>query len=233
MILIIHPVDPSTKFLMRLQNRIKHSINDGVRIFNIQPNNESKDICINLIGKCRPEDIIIFLGHGSTLGLHGSKGKNYDSIDFVSHIAVVENPQLYYYDEYFINSINCEVLKDKQLICVSCYSNIFGKGIFDKGIVKSVIGFELLPTSYIELLEILPNPNLHLVGIIKGEITWILEKSIVHGYTYNYDFSKIGRLIQFLFQYRIAYYLHSNNRYRYDICHVLYRMKKNMLIKGY
>lgn len=231
MILVVHPLDPSTKSLKRVGNYIKHSFPNEVHVFNIHPNEQSRFLCYEAIQKCTANDIILFLGHGSSFALHGSKGKMYDKGDFVSYDAQKDCPEWYYYNEFFINKDNWEILKDKRIVCVSCMSNILGKSLFDKKIVNSIIGFGNLPTSKGEFIEMGINANSHLIAWIKGEINWIIKHSIVYSFFMNYSFSRTGDLIKFVTQQRIAMHLHSKNRFRFIIANQLAMIKDDMLVK--
>ena len=231
MILIVHPLDPSTKALKRVGNYIKGRFPDEVHIFNVHPNEESRHACYDVIQKCTPNDVILFLGHGSSFALYGSKGKMYDKADFVSYDIQKEYPEWYYYNEFFIDKGNWEILKDKRLICVSCKSNIFGKSLFDKGIINSIIGFGNLPTSIGEYKEMGVIANSHLIAWMKGEINWIIKHSIVYSYLMNYSFSMTGDLMRFIIQQRIAMHLHSKNRFRYVLANQLATIKEEMFVK--
>lgn len=231
MILVVHPLDPSTKALMRVGNFINDSFPDDVHIFNVHPNEESRFVCYETIQKCTPEDIILFLGHGSSFALYGSKGKMYDRADFISYDVQKEHPEWYYYNEHFIDKGNWEILKDKRLICVSCMSNVFGKSLFDQGIVRSIIGFGNIPSSIGEFMEIGINANSHLIAWMKGEINWIVKRSIVYSYTMNYSFSMTGDLMKFIIQQRIAMHLHSKNRFRFILANQLATIKEEIYVK--
>lgn len=231
MILVVHPLDPSTKALKRVGNYIKHSFPNEVHVFNIHPNEMSRLSCYDAIQKCSINDIILFLGHGSSFALYGSKGKMYDKADFVSYAAQNEYPELYYYNNFFINKDNWNILKDKRLICVSCMSNDFGKTLFDNDILHSVIGFGNLPTSKGEFKEIGINANPHLIAWMKGEINWIIKRSVVYSYLMNYSFTMTGDLIKFVIQQRIAMHLHSKNRFRYVLAKQLTMIKDELLVK--
>lgn len=231
MILIVHPLDPSTKALKRVGNYIKCSFPNEVHIFNVHPNEESRFSCYEAIQKCSTNDIILFLGHGSSFALYGSKGNMYDKADFVSYDVQKEYPELYYYNEFFLNDNNWNLLKDKRLICVSCMSNCFGKTLFDRGIVRSIIGFGDLPTSLGEFKERKINANSHLIAWMKGEINWIIKRSVVYSYSMNYSFLMTGELIKFVVQQRIAMHLHSRNRFRYILANQLVKIKEELLVK--
>lgn len=231
MILIVHPLDPSTTALKRIGSYIECSFPNEVHIFNVHPNEGSRFSCYESINNCTTNDIILFLGHGSSFALYGSKGKMYDKSDFVSNDVLNENPELYYYNEFFINKENWNVLKDKRLICVSCMSNVFGKTLFDKGIVHSIIGFGNLPTSTGEFKEMGINANSHLIAWMKGEINWIIKRSLAYSYMMNYSFSKTRDLISFIIQQRIAMHIHSRNRYRFILANQLAMIKNDLLVK--
>lgn len=230
MILIVHPLDASTKALNRIGSYLQSFIPD-THLFNVHPYEESRLACYEAIRKCKTDDIILFLGHGSSFALYGSKGNMYDKIDFVSYNAETENPELYYYNENFINKDNWDILKDKRLVCVSCKSNEFGKTLYDNGIVHSIIGFGNLPTSIGEFNEMGIDANLHLIAWMKGEINLIIKRSLLYSYKMNYSFSMIGDLIKFVIQQRIAIHIHSKNRFRYVLANQLTMIKDNMLVK--
>lgn len=231
MILIVHPLDPSTKALKKAGNHIKKSLPNDVHVFNVHPNEESRYDCYKTIEGCTSDDIILFMGHGSSHMLYGSKGLMYDNGDFVSYDALNEHPEIFYYNESFIGKENWGILRGKRLICVSCMSNVFGKSLFDNGIVHSIIGFGNLPTSIEEFKEMGINTNSHLIAWMKGEINWIIKRSIVYSYNMNYSFSMTGDLIRFIIQQRIAMHLHSKNRFRFILANQLASIKREILVK--
>ena len=110
-------------------------------------------------------------------------------------------------------------------------SNGFGKTLFDKGIVRSIIGFGDIPTSVGEFKEKGIYANSHLIAWMKGEINWIIKRSIVYSHLMNFSFSKTGDLMKFIIQQRIAMHLHSKNRFRYILANQLATIKEEMFIK--
>ena len=230
MILVVHPLDPSTKALNRVGNHLKESLPE-VRIFKVHPNEKSRFASYEAIRNCKSNDIIVFLGHGSSCALYGSKGNMYDKADFVSHDAQIEFPESYYYNEIFVNKDNWDILRDKRLICVSCRSNSFGKDLFDKGVVHSIIGFGNLPTSIGEFKEMGIEANSHLIAWMKGDINWIIKRSIACSLIMGYSFSRLGDLIRFVVQQRIAMHLHSKNRFRFILANQLAMIKDEMFVK--
>ena len=91
MILVVHPLDPSTKALNRVGNHLKESLPE-VRIFKVHPNEKSRFASYEAIRNCKSNDIIVFLGHGSSCALYGSKGNMYDPPILVPSAGYVQQP---------------------------------------------------------------------------------------------------------------------------------------------
>ena len=80
-------------------------------------------------------------------------------------------------------------------------------------------------------MEIGINANSHLIAWMKGEINWIVKRSIVYSYTMNYSFSMTGDLMKFIIQQRIAMHLHSKNRFRFILANQLATIKEGIYVK--
>lgn len=229
MILIIHPHDKSTGFLGSISQSINLHCRYPVDVFNIHPNDESRDECYKRILVCNTNDLIIFLGHGRSDALYGSKGDRYDNSDFESIEAQTSNPEFYYYNEHFINRSNSYLLDGKKVIAVACNSNSFGT-FFNP---QSFIGFGAIPTSIGEFKDVgNNNPSDKLVALMKGRFNTIIRDSIVYAINRGYTFFQLKELMQFLIQQNIAQLTHCDDRQGEWVSGQLYQIKHDIVVLG-
>lgn len=232
-ILIIHPEDDTTDFLKKLSNSIKILHPAITHVFNIHSNDASHDLGLKAIKEHPDNGLIIFLGHGRSDSLYGSKGKYFESRDLASQDAISEHPELYYYKERFIDSSNYDIFRNKKLFCLACNSNLLGKELLKSG-VASFIGFGDLPTSKGEFeKEGVENASLHLIAKMKGEITSIMKRSLVHAIEHNYNFQQLFDIIQFVIMQSISRLSLTEDRFKIILIAQLQNISRNMKIYGY
>lgn len=146
-ILIIHPYDQSTLFLNEINNHLSKSFANNIEYFRIQTNDTSHSHCLKKIIAHPENGFVIFMGHGRSNKLYGSKGDLFESADFESSTAFEENPELFYNNDKFITEENVDVFSGKKVFCLACNSNeSIAKEAIKKG-AKSFFSFGDIPTS--------------------------------------------------------------------------------------
>lgn len=233
-ILIIHPKDKTTEFLDKIKDHLISSFSNQVHHFNIYPNDKSHNDCLERISIHPNKGIIIFLGHGRSDKLFGSKGSLYESKDFVSQEAIHENPDDYYYNDDFINSDNIDVFSSKKVFCLSCNSNNkVAEYAIDKG-AFCFLGFGDIPTSKREFEERSKNVSNEIVAKMKTELNYIIKTSLTYSINKNYSFEQLQNIIQFITNQRLSDILINQKLFkeRYLFVDYLYYLKKEILIFG-
>ena len=234
-ILIIHPNDKTTSFLDRIKKYLIQRFEDKIHHFNIHPNDESHNQCIERIKSNPNSGLIIFLGHGKTTKLYGAKGDLFDNLELVSSDAVAEDPDKYYYNDDFINLDNIDVFKGKKVFCLACNSNDkIASYAIEKG-AATFLGFGSIPTSMPEFDDDgLKNVSTDIVRLMKMELNYIIKRSLEIGIDRNYSFNQLKDIICFITNQKIAHYLRINKdcKVRYTLADYLYQLKTNIKIHG-
>lgn len=230
-IFIVHPKDKSTKFLKRIKTHILHKVDQTIypiQIFNIYPNNQSHQSCLNELKKCTKDDFIIIMGHGRSDGIYGGMGDFSNS--FISTEAYLENPEKYYQREIFIDQTNSEIFQEKKIISITCRSAEFGYMI--KNRVAVFLGFGEIRTSIEELEEAGIISSLKLVANIKAEINYIMKRSLVLAINRKYTFFQLYDLIHLITRQRIISITKSSIRNKKLLISELYDFINNMKLLG-
>jgi hypothetical protein len=209
-VLIVHPYDKSTRFLERIKNYLQAEFPEDSHYFNVKPNLKSHNQCLELIMDFSNNHLLLFMGHGKSNSLYGAKGDYYGTLE--NNDVKSEKPDLYYYNDDYINLENIDVLKDKKVIVLSCNSNSqIGRKAVAKG-AKVFLGFGDLPTSIAELEE-KGEENKSGVSLskieqaLKTEINDIVKKSIAISIKKNNTFTQLFDLICFVTNQKISHYL--------------------------
>lgn len=233
-ILIIHPKDKTTSFLDKIKNHLIESFNDEVHHFNVYPNEKSHFDCLERI-KIHPENgIIIFLGHGRSDKLYGSKGNLYGNVNFVSPESIDENPDAFYYNDNFINEQNISVFNGKKIFCLACNSNDkIAQFALDKG-ARSFFGFGDIPTSISEFEEKEETVTDNIVIKMKTELNYIIKMSLALSIAKGLTFEELLNHIHFIASQRLADVLVNQKQFkeRLLLADYLYFLKKDAAILG-
>lgn len=232
-ILVVHPYDKTTYFLSPIKEELKTSFENDLHFFDIETNEKSHKDCLDIIRSHPESGLIIFLGHGRSDALHGSKGDEYyPSADFEEISAF---PDLYYYNESFISNRNANIFTGKKIFCLSCNSNDkIAKYAMDKG-AKAFLGFGNIPSSYEEFIADGVSKITHeIVTAMKLELNYIIKRSIVYSISKSYNFEELLNVIYFITNQRIADYLVSKKDFegRYILTDYLYQLKKEIIVYG-
>jgi hypothetical protein len=126
MLKVIYSKEETTLFLESFVNFLHIKFIDFVEIYVINEDNKKGD-CLNFISESNIEDLIIFLGHGSSNKLYYSEEK-----------------------KVLIDKENANLLVDKNLFCFSCDSN----KLIKKLNLKSGIGFGDIPTDWKHIINL-------------------------------------------------------------------------------
>ena len=232
-ILIIHPYDHTTLFLETINNKLKLVYEHDLHYFKIETNDNSHNLCIQRIVSHPSEGLIVFLGHGRSNALNGSRGDEFfPGVEFEDSAAF---PDLYYFKEQFISKINVHVFRGKKVFCLACNSNDkIADYAMEKGAV-TFLGFGNIPTSKEEFIaDGINNPTLNLINAMKSELNYIISRSLEYGISKSYNFEQLFNLIHFITNQRITDYLinQKNDEDRYILTDYLYLLKKEIKIFG-
>lgn len=236
-ILVVHPYDRSTAFLDRIKNHLQSEFQENLHYFSIKPNQNSHSQCFETILRFSKNGLILFMGHGKGDSLFGAKGDYYGTLE--NDLVKAEEPDKYYYQKDFINKQNIEVFKEKRIIALTCNSNSqIGRDSVENG-AKVFLGFGDLPTSKEELID---QGEENKLGIslskieqaLKTEINYIIKKSLTIGIKKRYSFKELVKLIVFVTNQKISFYLVNQKKLgeRKLIANYLYKFKKEIRIYG-
>ncbi|WP_282113840.1 hypothetical protein [Maribacter stanieri] len=132
MITVIISIDPSTKFLFDIVDRLKSNSID-FELIEIHPNTDSYKSCLDNISKLPENTTILFLGHGQDDQIYG--GELLD--DFPKQPLVKRNEM--------------GIFKNQNLFLLACDSASLIKSSFRIAKTKKAIGFGPLPTEIEEV----------------------------------------------------------------------------------
>jgi len=231
-ILIIHPYDRTTSFLDRIKNHLQSKFKSEVHYFSVKPNDESHKQCLERIRVHPSNGLIIFLGHGRSDKLYGSKADEYSL--FASEDAAIEFPQKYYYNDNFINESNINVFNRKKVFCLACNSGEkVAQFAFEYG-VSSFLGFGDIPTSEGEFKERGVSVSGEVVKMMKTELTYIIKTALAYSISKNSNFEDMLNIIRFIANQRIADVLVNQKhlKERNLLADYLYYLKKDAMVVG-
>lgn len=210
MIQIFISIDPSTKFLFEIVDKLKHNEVNLV-VHEVHPNDESYKITFEIISNLERNSRILFLGHGQADRIYG--GECSDSFPKKSLVK--------------LNEMN--VFKDQHLLLLACNSADLIRSSFRQAKISKSIGFGGLPTS---IEEIENDKKLSSEGIsketieeFKNEIIYIVSEALSLHYQ---DFNKLSDYLTLFLDQRINNaVLVKQNRHLADL---LYKMRNEMVL---
>lgn len=233
-ILIVHPNDKTTTFLDKIKNHLIEKFDYQVHHFNIYPNEKSHNDCLERITQSPKNGLVIFLGHGRTDKLYGSKGEFYDNSEFVSSEAKDESPDAYYYNDSFIHEGNIEVFSGKKVFCLACNSNDkIAEYAMEKG-AKSFLGFGNIPTSLSEFEDKEEKVTNDVVVKMKTELNYIIKTSLVLSIANGFTFGGLLNYIHFITNQRLTDSLTNQKSFkeRHVFADYLYHLKNDIKVLG-
>lgn len=232
-ILIIHPQDRTTDFLKRIKTAVINNI-EGAQIFNVHPTAKSKVEAFQAIQSLSSDGLLLFLGHGRSDMLYGSKGRYYDTLDTFSNDFRSEHPELFYYDRVFLDENNITILKGKKVICLACNSNDkIAKLALENG-VAAFIGYGDIPTSQHEFERSHQLVSSQVVAIVKGELNNIVRSSLVYSFKNGMTFNGFKDILDYKCNQAIVRYVRDAKelRHRRLIADFLYFLKRECKVFG-
>lgn len=129
-VVIIHPKDTTTDFLEEISTYIE-ALNIEVNILRLITKEEHLSF-FETVHSFDENELIIFLGHGTSTGLSGCNTNDYEQPEFITEKQL-------------------KVFENKNLILLSCRSNQYLKSYFKDCNLKSAIGFPNLITDFDEV----------------------------------------------------------------------------------
>jgi hypothetical protein len=234
-ILIVHPKDKTTVFLDRIKNHLIDTFRDDTHHFNIHPNDNSHAECLKIIESHDEKGVVIFLGHGRSDKLFGSRGEWFDKDEFVSPEAIVENPGKYYNNEDFINENNVGIFSKKRIFCLACNSNKdIAQWAVDNG-AQAFLGFGDIPTSTGEFsADGIENVSTDIVKLMKTELNYIIKASLTYSISQSHSFEQLQSTIQLVTNQRIVEILVNQKHFkeRHLLADYLYYLKREIKVWG-
>lgn len=232
MIRIICPQDPTIRCVERQARRLDRRLGGMSKIYVVKPNDKSKSDCHQKIKSWSEDDIIIFMGHGRSDALFGSRGRNFNAMGHDSGFEV-DNPEDYYNDENFIDKSNYVFLKGKSIVCFACETNLLAKKLIDAG-AKSVLGFGKMPTSVEEFKSDwkLPYISKKMIAFMNGVLNVSFRDAMIKVVNMGGEIVDIAIYFKMEMRRQISLLLHSKAKYRYDIADVLYKILYSVDVIG-
>lgn len=228
MVYVINPIDPTIKSLRRLCHFFLKWLPE-ISVVYIFPGEHHKKNVHSLLRNMPDNTSIIFMGHGRSDALFGSKGKYWNAFEIPDY---VEYPEQYENDENFINADSFNLLKGKLLIIYACNSTELAKTLLRYG-SKVVLGFYRLPTSKEEFFDDWHiRASSHLIAAINGCLNIAFRNTILRSVKEHLAFSDIESLMRMELQRQIVHVLTSNARYKYDLANVLSHIKLELKAIG-
>lgn len=228
-ILIIHPYDKTTFFLNDLKNHLVQIFRDDIIVFDIGTNDESHIECIKVINSHPENGLIIFLGHGRSDAIAGSKGDWFTPDAEWEELA--KHPDLFYYKETFIGKNNSNILKGKKVFCLSCRSREKISEYLAENEVTTFLGFGDIPTSFGEFNE---HVTPAAVNAMQRELNYIIKTSLTLCLSKGLTFEELLNYIHFITNQRISDILINEKHFeeRHLLVDNLYLLKKEAMIIG-
>ncbi len=232
-ILIVHPYDKTTQFLDPIKGGLNSSFESNLNIINVETNDKAHKDCLEAISNHSNDGLIVFLGHGRSDLLYGSKGDEYSPT--VEYEEISKFPDLYYFNESFISKRNADVFKGKKVFCLACNSNDeIAQYAIESG-ARTFLGFGNIPTSSAEfaadgVVDVSPD----IVKEMKTELNYIIKRSIEYSIYNNFNFEQLNHTIHFIVNQKISECLIEKKEFqgRHILADYLYFLKKEIIILG-
>ena len=230
MIKIICPSDPTIKRLERHAWRTADAIKD-CKVTIVRPGDASKVYGQREIWDSGKNDLIVFMGHGRSDALYGSKGRLYASADLAGDSALCENLDLYN-DDSFIDSSNYGLFAGKKAVIFACKSAELGRKLCEAG-ATVVLGFGKLPTSQDEFIEDWSyQVSNHAVAAMSGILDVSFCNALIDTIKMQGTFFDMQYQLRMQFQRSISMLLYSKACYRYKLASTLYSVAASIKVLG-
>ena len=231
MIRIICPRDPTIRSVERQGRRLYRWLHDVSRIYVVMPNDGSKHKCHQLIRAWDDSDLIVFMGHGRSDALYGSRGKSFDVTG--GEEALDKSSEDYYNDEHFIDATSYKLLKGKNIVCFSCESYLLAKKLVEAG-ANAVVGFGKMPTSKQELEQDahIETVSDKMVAYINGALNVAFRDAVFKTHKMHGEIADVAVYFKMEIKRQISLLLHSKAKYRKSMATVLYNIAKSVKVEG-
>lgn len=173
-LLVIHPKDASTEFLNTIWRFLSVKIGDKLSLHNIGYTDEKHASVIEEVSKYDGKNIL-FLGHGTSISLKGSKNEHYKK-------------------DIFIGKNDLAIFSDKNVLSFSCKSIDFFR--YTKHF--NYVGFDDIPSDMAEVqgareLEntIYQNVDEEIIEDFKIKLVRIISNSVYEWISSNYNMENV------------------------------------------
>ena len=229
--LLINPIDPTIKCLRRTTRNIARRTGAGVVW--VFPNDYSRKACRSKIANCSKNELIVFLGHGRSDALFGSKGKWYAHLGQVSAAAIAAAPDRYYLDDNLIDESCLYLFRDKKCVLFSCNSDEFGVKMVQAG-CRAVLGFRRLPSSIDELKDdwYLNMADRQMAAAISGILNVAFRNALVNGVRNGHTFAELEGDLRFEINSQVGRLMKTRACFKAAISDVLIEMARDIQAIG-
>ena len=232
MIRIICPQDPTIRSVERQGRRLNRWLDAASRIYVLLPNDGSKYKCHHLIKTWDSSDLIVFMGHGRSDSLIGSRGRMYDMIG--GDDSLDKDSEDYYNDERFIDASTYGLLVGKSIVAFACETDLLAQKLLDAG-AKAVVGFGKMPTSRMELEQdahITERISNTMIAYINGALNVAFRDAFYMTHKMQGEIADVAVYFKMEVRRQVSLLLHSKAKYRYSIATVLYDIAKTVKVVG-
>ena len=232
MIRIICPQDPTIRSVERQARRLDRRIGADSKVYVVKPNDISKKKCHRLIESWSIEDVIIFMGHGRSDALFGSRGKNFNMTG--CEAAIDRESDDYYNDESFIDESNYNLFSGKSIICFSCESDLLGNRLLKAG-ARAVVGFGKMPSSWAEFeqdVHFKERINNRMIAYINGALNVAFRDAVLITHKMHGSLIEFAAYFKMEIRRQIYLLLHSKAKFRYCMANVLYDISGTVTVMG-
>ena len=232
MIRIICPQDPTIRSVERQGRRLDRWLNAASRIYVVLPNDDSKYKCLNFIRTWNNDDLIVFMGHGRSDALIGSRGRLFDMIG--GDDAKDKDSEDYYDDERFIDEHNYDLLAGKSIVAFACQTDSLAQKLVEAG-ARAVVGFGKMPTSQLELEEdahITERISKTMIAYINGALNVAFRDAFYMAHGMQGEIADVAVYFKMEIRRQVSLLLHSKAKYRYSMATVLYDIAKTVKVDG-
>lgn len=229
MVYVINPIDPTIMSLRRQARYLEANVK-GINVIFVYPGNPYKEYAHHKIKNMSSGVSIIFMGHGRSDALFGSRGIHWNAM--IESDDDYDVPVEYYNDEKFIDKDTYGLFDGKRLVLFACNSVDLGETLIKHG-ASVALGFDRLPTTKDEFQDDWNiHASVHLIAAMNGCLNVAFRNAMVRACNEHISFARIESLMRMELQRQIVDVLTSRARFRYDLANVLSHVKRNLRVEG-
>ncbi len=231
MIRIICPQDPTIRCVERQAGKLNRRLDKASKKYIVKPNDGSKFRCHQLIKSWSEDDLIIFMGHGRSDALFGSRGKMFNIMG--GDNAKDRDTDDIYNDESFVDESNYGLFAGKSVVCFTCESDELGKKLMESG-AKAIVGFGKMPSSKIELEQDahVKYSTKTMVAYINGALNVAFREAVLRAHRMKGVIEDVAIYFKMEMRRQVSLLLHSKAKYRYCMANVLYDIARTVTVMG-